>query len=76
MGPLIGAGLTGARTSGVSLFGPGLSRSRSLIFGALLPDCLQVDPFLLCSLIVKRLVQGPFVLTVAFGSLIADCLML
>lgn len=55
--PLIGACLSDATISGVRLFGPGLSRSGSLVFGNMLPDCLAVDPFLLVSLIMSCLVS-------------------
>lgn len=73
---LIGPGLSGVRKSGVLLFGPVLSRSGSLAFGTLLPDCPAVDPLLLVSLVVSRLLGGSFMLIVALSYLIPDCLML
>lgn len=71
LGPLIGADISAARIPGVWPLGPG-----SLVFGTLLSDGWAVDPLLLCSLVVARLVECSFVLTVSLGCLIMDCLML
>lgn len=69
LGPLIDAGLSAARIPGVWPLGPG-----SLVFDSLLSDSWAVDPLLLCSSIVARLVKCSFVLTVSLG-LVTDFLM-